>query len=420
MLPSASSKSPAPKQRAAVVERAVQHLRQLDVAVRVRGQALAGADAQQEDVGRAVVGQRDAAPAHAGPEPAPGRGAAAAQARGQAMPAGRLPAARCGGAPRGAVRGAAAGARRIDRGQRARQRLAAQHGRRQRLEQRAADGVELAQARAAVRAALDMGWRRRSDVPAAQGVPAAMRQQQFVVGVVVDHGSGASSRRRRWFTASRTRDLTVPSGMPSSRAISRMRAGRRRTTAAAPAPARPAAARRRRARRASRCRVSSCSSGDGAGVGRRRRSRRRPSPPTSAPRPWRRRWSTRRLRAMVKIQVETPARRRIELAALRQTLTIASCASSSASAVGAAAAHQVGLDARREVLEQRREGLPVAVRRATACTSSFSSSLVGIGPRPLLRRHDGQAGRAGRPDRRPLRDGLSGGVHAASTQRGAD
>ena len=158
--------------------------------------------------------------------------------RGQAMPAGRLARKRISARDRRRLthaRSARAGAgsrpsrrrriglrrrphRRIDPRQRARQRLGREHRRLGDLEQRAADGVELAQARAAMRAAFGMGG--GDDVGAARQAVGGERHQQGVVGVVANHGSVASIRRRRLIMASRMRDLTVPSGRRSSRAIS--------------------------------------------------------------------------------------------------------------------------------------------------------------------------------------------------------
>ena len=63
---------------------------------------------------------------------------------------------------------------------------------------------------------------RRADVELRAQLKWLLYAVTLLVGwMVLDHrhGSNPSSIRRRWFTARRTRDFTVPSGMPSSRAM---------------------------------------------------------------------------------------------------------------------------------------------------------------------------------------------------------
>jgi hypothetical protein len=122
--------------------------------------------------------------------------------------------------------------------------------------------------------------------------------------------------------------------------------------------------------------------------------------------------SMRRLRAIVKTQVETPARAGSKLAALRQSDDHRLLRQLLGARGGRAAADEVGDDARREVLEQDGECLAVAVRR------DRPHQLVQLLARrhrspASLRRHDGQPRRAGRG--RPRSDDAARDVHPAST-----
>ena len=63
-----------------VVERSVQHLGQLDAAMRVRRQTFACRDAQEHEILCWIVGQADAAPFHSGPHDMPTRDVAMSQA----------------------------------------------------------------------------------------------------------------------------------------------------------------------------------------------------------------------------------------------------------------------------------------------------------------------------------------------------
>ena len=158
-----------------------------------------------------VVRHGDAAPSHAGPEPAPGRCAAAPQ---RARP----------GHPFGQRRPA----------------VAATVGRRFGAfgAHRSRPWPRRAPARGHRPAPVVPAWRRRP-IRVRAGGPGIAGGHDMAVdrrmprgrcrppgparvrrpGDGGDHGSSSSSIRRRWFMASRTRDLTVPRGMPRSLAI---------------------------------------------------------------------------------------------------------------------------------------------------------------------------------------------------------
>ena len=152
------------------------------------------------------------------------------------------------------------------------------------------------------------------------------RHQQFLRGMVLDRHERSPSRPRNRFIASRTRDLTVPSGIQLPRNFG-MRLlveegqldhaqlivgtdGSRRRAPSIPPPTRPDLRR--------------------VAVLRRPETRLRSRPYDPAGSLLRRRTSMRRLRAIVKIQAagaDTPG---VEQSRLRQTVSRVSCASSSA------------------------------------------------------------------------------------------
>ena len=93
--------------------------------------------------------------------------------------------------------------RRVDARQGPGERFGCHHRGFERFEHRAAERLEVARAVRATGAGFDMrGHHQRAAVVQRAG---RMREQQFVVGMVMDHDSEASSNRRRWFTASRMR-----------------------------------------------------------------------------------------------------------------------------------------------------------------------------------------------------------------------
>lgn len=86
------------------------------------------------------------------------------------------------------------------------------------VEDSAANGLEVRHTAAADGTSFEMdGYdKRRSGTQR----PARHTHQRFVAGMMVDGHISLSNKVRSRFNASRTRDFTVPSGMPSSRAIS--------------------------------------------------------------------------------------------------------------------------------------------------------------------------------------------------------
>ncbi len=193
-------------------------------------------------------------------------------------------------------------------------------------------------------------------------------QQQIITGVMRNrHRASSIIIWRRRCRASRTLDLTVPRGMPRICAISAWDS-LNKTTCGSPSPALPAVGRSPHAppsRPASR----SAALRRGIGVGlvdvrlRRRRDIREVRLRRSMP----------QLRAMVKIQVDTPALAGSKLSARRQRLSIVLLNQIFAFHIGETLPHEEGFQTRRVEAEQRAKAcmsLFSATRRISAASSS--------------------------------------------------
>ena len=197
---------------ARVAQRAGEHDGQLEAAMPVLGHRVAGRDAEQPHVG-ALVGEHERQMPGAGTRAGARGGCRGRRCRGSCATAGaqswRLLASAAGRGRRG---------RRLDLGNGSGERVGRRRDRRDRVEQYAANGARRRRPGAAGGAEREMGG--DGEAVAFGERSRFVSDQQFIAGVVADGLSAcpplmASAARRR-AKARRTRDLTVPRGMPSS------------------------------------------------------------------------------------------------------------------------------------------------------------------------------------------------------------